>query len=282
MDKPDRATHDHDHDDLMDGGGDDVRHILRTFQDILEIMPDDRGALHAAAQAADQCGEDEEALGYRLRLGEVLTAEGDEELLAELAEELRGHSDPRAQAWVTAYDEKRRTAYTPPPDVDLSDRAEADLTAEMDLAWRLFDEGELSQEDYNVLVGELTRISESGRSDEPVALLHALEATNNRRLDDTLAHLSLSFRMPYVSLSGFTMRAELQPFLPLNFIMRRGALVFDTLSTELLVAILNPLNEQLRQDVEQQTGRDCHFYLTRASEFTAAFEQLKQSTESVE
>ncbi len=266
----------------MDGGGDDVRNVLRTFREILEIMPDDRGALQAAAQAAEQCGEDEEALEYRLRLVEVLTAEGDAASLGELAEQLRESSDSRAQEWVASYDEQQRSVPEASFDSDVADSAEADLTAEMDLAWKLFDEGELSQEEYTVLVAELTRISESARGAEPVALLHALEATNHRRLDEIIAHLSLTYRMPYISLTGFTMRPELVPYMPLNFIICRGALVFDLLSAELLVAVLNPLNEQLRQDVEQQTGRACHFYLARASEFVAAYEQLKQSTESVD
>ena len=73
------------------------------------------------------------------------------------------------------------------------------------------------------------------------------------------------------------MRAELAHLLPEAFMVGRGAIVFEMLGREYLVAVLNPFNQSLRADVQQLCGRPCHFYLTKASEFDNALARLKEA-----
>ncbi len=262
--------------------GEDMRHILRTFEQILEIMPNDRSTLQAAEQAAQQCGDVEKALTYRLRLADQLAAEGDEEALAALVEALRVDRDPRARSWVASYDMRTRAAQQATadkaPSASPHKAAAVNISEEIDLAWKLFENGELSQEDYATLVSDLTE-SSTDNSNETVSVLHVLEATNHQKLDKILAYLAENTRLPYISLACFTPRAELIPILSPDFCRSRGALVFEMLCNEPLVALLNPVSESLRKDVEEQTGRRCHFFLTRASEFENALTQMLQAAE---
>ncbi len=263
--------------------GEDMREILATFEQILEIMPDDRGALEAASQAALQCGEGEKARTYRFRLADLLEAAGEESELAGLAEAIRLDDDPRSQEWIRTYDERtghaaasaaHAAASAPPGTARPS--AETKISEEIDIAWKLYDEGQISQEDYSTLVRELTETPHTNK-DDIVSVLHALEATSHRHLDEILGFMARSSRTPYISLSAFTMRPELAPILPFDFIQARGALVFDTLSEDLLVAVLNPFSESLRHELHARTGKSCHFYLVRASEFDLAFRKLRES-----
>ncbi len=266
------------------GSESQMREILETFEQILEIMPDDRDTLEAAEQAAMQCGDGEKVLKYRLKLAEVVSAAGDQAAMAGLVERLRELDDPRAREWVTAHEgsDAAETAPAQPPVITPPKATAPDLSAsaindEIDLAWKLFEDNLISQQDYSTLVQDLTESSSRNEGDT-VSVLHALEATHHKDLDQIIAKLSESSRLPYLSMGTFTIRPELLPLLDLSFVRRRGALVFEVLSQDLLVAILNPFSKQLRQDVETLTGRRCHFFLTKASEFDVAVNQLIENS----
>lgn len=258
---------------------DNGRQILHSFERILEIMPDDRNTLEAAEQAAVQCGDTGKGLTYRLRLADLLKEAGDEEGLCGILDILREEKDPRARAWLAAHEMRSRTGEPvgkeEKPTGSTRDTFTAtNISQEIDLAWELFEQGHISQEDYASLVHNLTELSSSADSTETISLLHALEMMNHKNLESILAFLSHSSRLPFISLSCFTMRSELVPLLPLSFVRQRGALVFEIVSNELLVAVLNPLNKALKSEVQERTGRPCHFYLVRASEFEEALKKL--------
>ena len=67
--------------------------------------------------------------------------------------------------------------------------------------------------------------------------------------------------------------------LPLRFCSARGAIGFESVAEDLLVALLNPFAPQLRLDVEQVCGKKCHFYLARPSEFDALLKRYQQTME---
>jgi hypothetical protein len=257
----------------------ELHDILHTFEQILEIMPNDLSTLEAAEQAAQQCGEDKKALDYRLRMVEILTEAGDTEGIERIAEILRLDRDPRARAWIDSYDQQERTEeIEQPPAAPQTPReaAAVNITEEIDLAWKLFEQQQITQEDYATLVHDLTELS-SSKSTETISVLHALEATHHKQLENILAYMAQTSRLPYISLSCFTMRAELAPLLPFDYIRHRGVLPFEMLGKEALIAVLNPYSEPLRKDTETRIGRKCHFYLARASEFDVAVNQLREA-----
>ena len=49
--------------------------------------------------------------------------------------------------------------------------------------------------------------------------------------------------------------------------MHRGAIVFELMGRDALVAILNPYDTELRKDVESITGKKCHFYMVSAESY---------------
>lgn len=273
----------------------EARQALQTFEHILEIMPDDQGTLEAVIMAAEQCGEREKAMNARMRLVDVLEGQDEHELAGEHLEVMRTSEDDAVQAWLAAHDQKQRPAPAakpvtatgkPVPDTKAAKPSpaaksvpvKADISGEIDLAWKLMEAEKISQEEYASLVKDLTEMSSSPRLDT-VSVLHALEAGHHKNLESILAHISQAARTPYLSMACFTMRAELLPFLPDEFMVARGALVFEVMGKELLVALLNPLNASTREEVQRISGRTCHFYLTRASEFDAAHKRLKESAE---
>ena len=264
----------------------DERNALQTFERILEIMPDDRGALEAAIMAAQACEESDVALRHRLHLAEILVAEGDLEALMEHADVLRASPDPRAAAWVESFESGQ--AFRPvaaPSDSaasPVSVRMDFNIADEIELAWKLYDHREINQEEYAGLVKDLTEMSASHNSGT-VSVLHALEAGHHKSQDRILSFLAQEAEetgTPYVSLNCFAMRSELLNLLPDPFMVNRGAIVFELLGKERLVAVLNPFNLALRADVQQLCGHPCHFYLARASEFDAALARLRQVAES--
>jgi hypothetical protein len=44
--------------------------------------------------------------------------------------------------------------------------------------------------------------------------------------------------------------------------------------------VLNPFDAGLRALIERETGRTCHFYLVRASEFEEALKRLREVAEA--
>ena len=271
------------------------RSALQTFERILEIMPDDRGALEAAILAAQACGESDKALLHRLRLADLLLDAGEPDALRDLADALRSDPDPRARAWIDAYDRSPSASRPLPADAALdvqietpgrpapaSPLASFNISDEIELAWKLFDHREISQEEYSALVRDLTEMSATQHAGT-VSVLHALEAGNHKNQDRILAFLAQEAEavgIPFISLSCFTMRAELAHFLPNDFSVNRGALVFETLGKERLVAVLNPFSQSLKADTQRLVGHPCHFYLVKASDFDDALQRLRQAAES--
>lgn len=273
-----------------DQAQDQAMQALRTFEHILEIMPDDQGTLEAVILAAEQCNEHEKALTHRIHLVDVLLAQDDADSAESHIDLLREDEDPRARSWVGAHDLSARGAIKVSPVLDksvltpgaapssglLSEQA-ADISGEIELAWKLMEHEQITQEEYASLVRDLTEMSATRRL-EAVSLLHVLESSHHKNLDKVIAFIAQSSRTPYISLASFAMRAELQPLLPDDFIMHHGALIFEMMGRELLVAVLNPFNLETRRQVEAKTKRICHYYLARPSEFEEARKRLSEIT----
>ncbi len=265
----------------------DERSALQAFEQILEAMPDDRGTLEAAILAAQACGELDTALKHRLHLADILRRSGDAVALREQVEILRGDLDPRAQEWLAAFDAgsdgsaafaEAMAGGEEPPKPSVSVPSAFNISDEIDLAWKLFERQEINQEEYAKLVRDLTEMAASNNRGT-VSVLHALGAAHHKGLDRILLYLSQASEeapTPYVSLGGFTMRPELARILPEEFIVNRGAIVFELMGREWLVALLNPLNPSLRRDIQALCGHPCHFYLTQAADFDNALARLRK------
>lgn len=78
-------------------------------------------------------------------------------------------------------------------------------------------------------------------------------------------------------LSQFDEREELREVFPLEFISHHGALPFAQIGSDLLLAVLNPLDKDLLRRAGELAGRRCHAYLVTPQEYDQRLAQIKQA-----
>jgi hypothetical protein len=140
------------------------------------------------------------------------------------------------------------------------------IEPEMALAWDLFQDEQLSQEEYSSVLHDLTEMSSRDVS-VPVTVLHVLQDRNFSRFERLMTHLCLKSGTPIIALGQFEERAELRDVLPLDFISRHGALPFGRVGGDLLLAVLNPLDKELVRHASELAGRRCHPYLVAPHDY---------------
>lgn len=254
---------------------------IALFEGILESMPEDRVALEALALAYEQIGDLARARDYLVRLAKVVLREEDREG-AELAREhlSRYPSEPSAAETVQILDVflsrpvSDRAASIASGGASVVSRRQDVLRREMDFAWELLQENDLSQDEYAAIIQDLSELLASERV-RTISVLHAVQDRNWPNLDRILVNSAKRGDLPLLPLSAFDPQYDAFQRMPLDLMIQRGALPFEQLGTDLLVALLNPSNRELRQEVEGQTGRHCHFYLTPPADFDAAIEVIR-------
>ena len=271
----------------------DLWAAIAAFEQILEIMPNDRASLETLSHAYEQIGDMTRAVELLLRLGDVLIAESDSSAALALVEKLRANTgdDPRVRDLAARVEELGDGAQTAGPAVGLREEerpqsAEAlnrgfSMADELALAWALLESKELSQEEYASVVQDLTEMS-AGNVLATVSLFHVLEGRQFKSLGRIMGYAAQKFRAPVVSLDCFELTEEVSRMLPIPWVVHRGAMVFDVLDKDVLTVVMNPLNKQIRTDVELMTGRKSHFYMTLPSEFDAAVRRMKDVLEGAQ
>jgi hypothetical protein len=268
----------------------DLWAAIDAFEQILEIMPNDRASLETLSSAYEQIGDMTRAVELMLRLGEVLIAESDGPAALALVEKMRvsAGDDPRVRE-ITVRLEKlgdRKNAPEPVPEHREDVRPEYsealrrgfNMADELAFAWALLEANELSKEEYASVVQDLMEMS-AGNVPATVSLLHVLEGRQFKSLGRIMGYAAQKFRAPVVSLDSFELTEEVAGMLPIQWMIHRGALIFELIDKDALAVVMNPLNKQIRTDVELMTGRKPHFYMTLPSEFDIAVKRMKDVLE---
>ena len=242
---------------------DELADAIAAFQKLLEVMPDDLLALESLFEAYCKRGDAKNALHYLEHLIQVLLKENEREVAAQLHKKLTALAVdmPEFVAFAARLEPlldimESPSGITAPADTKMAPRLQSDIQAELTLAWKLFQAEELSQEDYSQVVQDLTEVSVRG-ADVPVSVLHALHDRSFKNIDKIMAYLSKQSGKPIISLSNFEIPRDVFTLLPLNFMSHWGAMVFDVLGPDLLVAILDPFDQVLQQEVASLTGKVC-------------------------
>jgi len=178
------------------------------------------------------------------------------------AGEIPSADEPRAAGGATA------TVVRPP------ERAAFSMADELSFAWNLMEAKELTQDEYAAVVHDLAEMSATDNS-TTISVLHALEFRTSKNLERIMAFLAGRCGMPIVTLSSFGLSVEAMTALPMDFMVRRGALVFGFIGPEALVVVMNPYNETLRKDIGAALGRKCHFFLAVPSDFDQTVGRIK-------
>ncbi|MCF7837828.1 MAG: hypothetical protein K9N49_04290 [Candidatus Marinimicrobia bacterium] len=266
------------------GAGDPLRETraaIPIFEGILEAMPQDVGALDALINMYEIIGDQDKAWHYLERLTRTFLEQHALTEAAALAPKLAAFATehPEAVALLEAVAITPSETAPPPEPAPLAAPAEVKTPArgaavkrEVALAWKLQEAGLLNEEEYAAVVHDLTEISLRDTK-LTVSALHVLHDRSFRGLEKALAHLAKLSGHPYVDVGYFDSPPATLERLPIAAATTLGALVFETLGDELLVAVLNPLDAEVQEQVHQLTGCACHFYLTSPEAFERAMKK---------
>ncbi|MDA0323356.1 MAG: hypothetical protein O2923_11675 [Verrucomicrobia bacterium] len=306
-------------DEELGGSEEEVWNAIIACEQIVEAMPTDRHSLRTLSNAYEQVGDLVKSQEYMIRLAEVVLAEqdaaaavdiqkrltkfsGDESVL-ELIASLRALSP--ADALAEADDvsvplhDLEIVADSPAPGKDAapaSSRSRSstktrrirtastapvtgvNLTEEIALAWSLHEDDVFDEEEYSDIVEDLTRLS-GGDTELTISVFHVLGDRQSPKLEKALTTAAAAHGTPIIALSSFAIARETAQLLSTEFMIRRGVIPYEVMGNRVLVAIMNPLDKQLRKDVEQAIGLDCFFYLVAPAEFDEALTQIRETLE---
>lgn len=257
--------------------GEELEQTVAMLEQILEVMPDDLTALRALYETAVKLELPEKAFESLTRLDELSRSTQNAEMIefvlnqyASIADDspaMQGRIDrlKDVQGMITSAAE----AFSP-----ATPAAGSNLEAEMALAWDLFQDDQLVQEEYSNVLHDLTEMS-SNRMGVPVTVLHILHDRQFSRFERLMTHLCQKSDVPIIALSRFEENEEIDRLLPLDFMSRHGALPFAEVGGELLLAVLNPFDKEVVRRAEELSGRRCHPYLVTPGEYDQRLGKIK-------
>jgi hypothetical protein len=140
---------------------------------------------------------------------------------------------------------------------------------EMDLVW-LWKEKEFMPKE--VCMDVLHILTELPATDHPdlvsaLALLDDKHPEWTERLMESMQRLS---ETPPIPIELFDLQPAALQLLSTTFILIKGVIPFALLGNEVLVAVLNPLSTELRNEVEARIGRPCHFFFAHPKSWALA------------
>ena len=255
------------------------------FEQMLEIMPDDRTTLEFLVVAYEQLNEHEKGQKALVSLAKLLIKEHDIAALEGLLPRLQASDyDP---AKVLALRVARMTAPTPdlvpeePREISESERAIQQMReavqAEKALATQLREGGVLTAEEERNLHAHIESIPLDGRI-FLISAIHILEKENSTLCEKAMEFLADHFGAPPIPLVSFDVNRELVQKVPSFAVRIRGVVPFAKLGGLTLAATLNPADEKLRKAVETVAG-PCRFFLAEPSAVEAAVARVYGDTE---
>ena len=150
-----------------------------------------------------------------------------------------------------------------------------DFIPELLLAQHLMQSGRLSPSEFRIIVEDLCWLG-GKPEDTPrccLYVLHDREMPHEGKAIEFLAH---DASMPFVDLTLIDPDPEFLEVLPPETCVHRAACVFGQVGGEPMVAVLNPFNLQLIDDVSRRLDCTPHFFLTRAAGYSHFLEVQRQ------
>lgn len=258
---------------------------IAMLEQILEVMPQDIDALKALYNANLQNGNSTQAFEYLSRIIDVAADLGDSSVFAYLQHELPRFEETHAQE-VAAHLVRIRTLFGENKiNQDALESAEAatgehdsapeaDIGEELAFAWRLYEENQLSQDEYSSVLHDLTEVS-SKELDVPASVLHVLNDRGFSNLSRVMEFSVNRSGFPFISLANFELDERAVDVLPLACSVHEGLMPFGYLGNHLMVAVLNPFNTVLMEKAERESGHRCHGFLVEPKDYDAALTKLR-------
>jgi hypothetical protein len=257
--------------------GQRVMHSISMLKQILEVMPHDIEAMEVIYRAYRNIGDDDNAFAYLKRLVDVSIEDRDTGAFGFIRHELKDYADKKPG--IVSFLQERMDVYESLDEGELLEEEvdlpnEQDLSDEFALVWRLYEEGQLDQEEYLSVLHDLMDIS--GRDmDVPASMLHVLNDSGFAHINRIINYLSARSGVPCISLSNFEVSEDVIGILPYKYRAHKGALPFGRLGKDLMVAVLNPFNHRLEDEIETVSGQRCHTFLVEPSDYDLALDRIR-------
>lgn len=262
-----------------------LEQVVETLEQILEVMPEDYSTLHTLYETFIKLQQPEKAFEYLDRLADFSTRTQNQEGVVFVLQQYDALEDPGSE--VEGRKAQLRALLTVTPDGEpaaeeskVEGGAEApatpDIDAEMALAWDLYQDEQLTQEEYSNVLHDLTEMS-SRSVGVPLTVLHVLHDRQFSRFERLMTYLCEKTEIPIISLASYEENEDLNGVLPLKFLTQRGVLPFAAIGEDLLVAVLNPFDKARLGDAEKAAGRHCHPYLVPPNEYDERLALVKKA-----
>ena len=264
---------------------------IAMLEQILEVMPQDADAIKALYTAYRKAEKSEQAFEYLSKLTDVCIGSDDLSQVSFIQRELANFDDiypsevavqhtrirTLADASTPVGESSPRPAEESPSSTGIHSK-DADISEELALAWRLYEEGQLEQEEYSSVLHDLTEVS-SKVLDVPVSVLHVLHDRGFTQMTRLMNHMSSRSGVPALTLSNFEFSEDVALALPIELAAHDGALPFAFFGNDLLVGVVNPFNNALIEKVESVSGHRCHTYLVDPQDYDSALGRLRTLAE---
>jgi hypothetical protein len=272
---------------------------IAFFEDMLQTMPKDRTALEFLAVAYEQTKQKDKRRDVLVRLVDVLLMENDYKNAKAIAEHLKAFPDymPAMLAIerVTALAEledvsdttqaavipSQGSAFTPakptkewPADVHSISHAAA--SAEMDLVW-FWHDNEYIPKDFCMDI--MNALTERPATDTPllISAVAILDELHPEYTDLVLEKMQRTCNVPPIPVELFEPTPAALHTLPYLFCTVKGVMPFALMGNELLVVLLNPMNEDLKQEILDRSGRICHLFLAHPRSWQSMVQRIRPS-----
>ena len=255
------------------------------FEQMLEIMPEDRTTLEFLVVAYAQLGEREKGQKALVSLTKLLIKEKDVNALAGLIPWLEASDNDTAKALLLKV--KMMTA----PEPDLTPEQPKELTEKEKVAFAVIDAvkselalvehlqsgGVLSDEEAEQVRDQLQVSSAGVGGIFLVSALQILEKENKPKCDRALEFLADKYATPPVPLAAFDVPKQMFDGYPEIAARLRGVVPFAKVGNVTLIATLNPEDKDLRTLFE--AVGPCRFFLADPAMVEAALAKVFEKKE---
>ena len=278
-----------------------IYEAIQFFEQMLQTMPADRSTLEFLALAYEQTNQQDRRRDILIRLADTLLAEEDFENATIIAAHLKSFTDyPPACLAAERVDTVGRPHRIPQAAVSESAAAPQEAatlanviaqpvartfdddvhalthtasSAEMDLVWSWID-NELIPKD--ICMDVLHVLTDRPTTNEPmlVSALAIVDELHPEFTDTIMEAMQRIAEAPVIPLDLFDITPDMLTLLPRLFMKIRGTLPFATMANDVLVATLNPLSAELKQEIEARCARSCHLYLIHPKTWNDLQEKL--------
>lgn len=147
------------------------------------------------------------------------------------------------------------------------------LTAELELADFLKSKKVITDIQADTAISTLIENSSLEHTSVPLTFLNELNLIEHVNMDKVLSTLSQNESIPFIKVKQFTVNDELKDIIPRLTAKKLGLVIFSIFKGELLMAISNPLDFELRQGLERVLNKKIHFYITSPDEIINFYNQ---------